>query len=59
MWLWVAFIVFVFFLVALDLGVLHREARTIAFKEALILSAGWITVALAFNVVIFFLYQNH
>jgi tellurite resistance protein TerC len=59
MWLWVAFIVFVFFLVALDLGVLHREARTIAFKEALMLSAGWITVALAFNVVIFFLYQNH
>ncbi|MCP1908815.1 tellurite resistance protein TerC [Bradyrhizobium sp. USDA 4509] len=59
MWLWVAFIVFVFFLVALDLGVLHREARTIAFKEALMLSAGWITVALAFNVVIFFLYENH
>ncbi|UFW46333.1 MULTISPECIES: TerC/Alx family metal homeostasis membrane protein [Bradyrhizobium] len=59
MWLWVAFILFVFFLVALDLGVFHRETRTIAFKEALILSAGWITVALAFNVVIFFLYENH
>ncbi|WFU37235.1 hypothetical protein QA635_08145 [Bradyrhizobium brasilense] len=59
MWLWVAFILFVFFLVALDLGVFHREARTIAFKEALMLSAGWITIALAFNVVIFFLYENH
>jgi tellurite resistance protein TerC len=59
MWLWLAFILFVFFLVALDLGVFHRETRTIAFKEALILSAGWITVALAFNVVIFFLYENH
>ena len=59
MWLWVAFILFVFLLVALDLGVFHRETRTIAFKEALILSAGWITVALAFNVVIFFLYENH
>jgi tellurite resistance protein TerC len=59
MWLWVAFILFVFFLVALDLGVFHRETRTIAFKEALILSAGWITVALAFNVVIFFLYESH
>ena len=45
MWLWLAFILFVFFLVALDLGVFHRETRTIAFKEALILSAGWITVA--------------
>jgi hypothetical protein len=34
--------------------VFHRESRTIAFKEALILSGGWISVALAFNVLIFF-----
>jgi tellurite resistance protein TerC len=59
MWLWVAFILFVFFLLALDLGVFHRETRTIAFKEALILSGGWISVALAFNVLIFFAYEHH
>ena len=59
MWLWVTFILFVFFLLALDLGIFHRKTRTIAFKEALILSAGWIGVALAFNVLIFFLYENH
>jgi len=35
MWLWAAFILFIFFLVALDVGIFHRRTRTIAFKEAL------------------------
>jgi len=43
---WVAFILFIFLLVALDLGIFHRKIRTIAFKEALILSGAWIGVAL-------------
>ena len=59
MWLWAAFILFIFFLVALDLGIFHRKTRTIAFKEALILSGVWIGVALAFNVLIFFAYEHH
>jgi tellurite resistance protein TerC len=53
MWLWAAFILFVFSLVALDLGIFHRNTRTISFREALILSGAWIGVALAFNVFIF------
>src|SRR5258705_6399805 len=44
MWLWAAFILFIFFLVALDLGIFHRNTRTIAFREALILSGVWIGV---------------
>src|SRR5258707_1982060 len=59
MWLWAAFILFIFCLVALDLGIFHRKTRTIAFKEALILSGAWISVALAFNVLIFFAYEHH
>ena len=59
MWLWAAFILFIFFLVALDLGIFHRKTRTIAFKEALKLSGVWIGVALAFNVLIFFAYEHH
>src|SRR4030088_1567025 len=59
MWLWAAFILFIFFLVALDLGIFHRKGRTIAFKEALKLSGVWIGVALAFNVLIFFAYEHH
>ena len=50
MWLWAAFIVFILFLLALDLGVFHRRAHAVTFKEALILSGAWICVALAFNV---------
>jgi tellurite resistance protein TerC len=59
MWLWAAFILFIFLLVALDLGIFHHKTRTIAFKEALILSGVWISVALAFNVLIFFAYEHH
>jgi tellurite resistance protein TerC len=59
MWLWAAFILFIFFLVALDVGIFHRRTRTIAFKEALMLSGVWIGVALAFNVLIFFAYEHH
>jgi tellurite resistance protein TerC len=59
MWLWGTFILFVFFLLALDLGIFRSKTRTIAFKEALILSAGWIGVALGFNVLIFVLYESH
>ena len=59
MWLWAAFILFIFLLVALDLGIFHRRTRTIAFKEALILSGAWIGVALAFNVFIFVAYEHH
>jgi TerC family integral membrane protein len=59
MWLWAAFILFVFSLVALDLGIFHRNTRTIAFREALILSGAWIGVALAFNVFIFVVYEHH
>ena len=59
MWLWVAFIVFILFLLALDLGVFHRTAHAITFKEALILSGAWVCVALAFNVFVYFAYEYH
>jgi tellurite resistance protein TerC len=59
MWLWTAFIVFILFLLALDLGVFHRKAHAITFKEALILSGLWICVALVFNVLVYFAYEHH
>jgi tellurite resistance protein TerC len=54
MWLWAAFIVFILFLLMLDLGVFRRKAHAITLKEALLLSGLWITVALVFNVFIYF-----
>ncbi|MHB1131244.1 MAG: TerC/Alx family metal homeostasis membrane protein [Chloroflexota bacterium] len=49
-WLWVGFNIFVLAMLALDLGVFHRKAEVIKMREALIWSAAWIVLALAFNV---------
>jgi tellurite resistance protein TerC len=46
---WVVFNLFVFTMLALDLGVFNRKAHTPSFKEAGIWSATWITLALLFN----------
>jgi tellurite resistance protein TerC len=47
--LWVAFNLFVLVALALDLGVFHRKAHKIGFKEAAITSALWIALSLAFG----------
>jgi len=47
--LWVGFNVFVLLMLALDLGVFHRKAHEVKFKEAIIWTAVWITLALIFN----------
>lgn len=51
--MWIAFAVIVVVLLALDLGVFNRKSHVIGVKEALIMSAFWIGIALAFNAVIF------
>jgi tellurite resistance protein TerC len=48
------FTLFVFAVLALDLGVFHREAHEVSFKEALVWTAVWISLAFAFN---FFFYK--
>ncbi|WP_218081681.1 TerC family protein [Anthocerotibacter panamensis] len=53
-WLWLGFNLFVLVMLALDLGVFHRKAHAISVKEALGWSAFWITLALTFNVGIYF-----
>ena len=57
--LWAAFIIFILFLLAVDLGVFHREAHVISLKEALIWSGVWIGLALLFNVFVYFAYEYH
>ncbi len=46
--LWGAFTVGVLVLLALDLGVFHRKAHVVGYREAAIWSAVWIALALAF-----------
>jgi tellurite resistance protein TerC len=48
--MWVGFSVAVVAAIALDLGIFHRKARRITLKEALAESAGWIGLALVFNI---------
>lgn len=52
-WIWGTFLGFVFVMLALDLGVFHKEAHEVGIKEALIWSAVWISLALVFNVGIY------
>jgi tellurite resistance protein TerC len=47
--LWAAFVAFVLLLLAVDLGVFHREAHAVTLKEAGVWSAVWVSLALAFN----------
>jgi tellurite resistance protein TerC len=48
-WFYVGFTAFVLGMLALDLGVFHREAHVVGFKEALSWSAVWITLAMVFG----------
>ena len=49
LWLWLSFVAIVLALLAFDLGVLHKEEREIGVRESLLLSAGYISVALLFG----------
>jgi tellurite resistance protein TerC len=49
LWMWLSFLAVVAGLLALDLGVLHRNSRAIGVRESLALSAGYIIVGLAFG----------
>jgi tellurite resistance protein TerC len=48
-WLWVGFALFILGMLALDLGVFHRKAHAVSFKEALGWTTTWITLALLFG----------
>lgn len=48
-WLYGTFTGFVLLLLALDLGVFHRTAHVVGFREAAAWSAVWVSLALAFN----------
>ncbi len=51
---WIGFIIFVFIMLMLDLGVFHKKNSAMRVKEALAWSIFWISLALVFNVGIYF-----
>lgn len=48
-WHWTGFIVCILIFLALDLGVFHRSAHVVKFKEALCWTALWFCVAMGFS----------
>jgi len=48
-WFYLAFTGFVMLLLALDLGVFHRQAHRVSLREATVWSIVWVVLALSFN----------
>ena len=55
---WIGFLCFVCAMLALDLGVFHRKAHAIGFREALGWSAVWLAMGLSFAVLVFHAYEH-
>ncbi len=53
-WLWGGFIAMILAMLALDLGVLHRRPHAVGVREAATWSVIWVSVALLFNVGVYF-----
>jgi tellurite resistance protein TerC len=58
-WIWLGFLAFILLLLALDLGVFHREAHVVSLRESMIWSAIWIALGLSFTGFVYIAYENH
>src|SRR3712207_917925 len=52
-WAWAGFAVFILLMLALDLGVLNRNAHVVTYREAATWSAVWVTLAMIFAALVF------
>ena len=52
--LWIGFSVFLIIMLALDLGVFHKESHVVEFREAMIWSGIWVGLAVLFNIGVFY-----
>lgn len=57
-WIWASFIVFIIICLALDLGVFNKEDHVIGPKEAAKWTSVWVSLALAFSGVIWWLFSS-
>ena len=51
---WAGFLLFVALMLIIDLGVFHRKSHVVKIREAMVWSAVWISLALLFNVGVYF-----
>src|SRR5262245_28101353 len=55
---WIGFNLFVLAMLALDLGVCHRQSHRTSVKEALLWSSVWVVLAVAFSLGIYYFYGS-
>lgn len=55
--LWVGFLLLIFALLALDLGVFHKNPHAITTREALGWTVVWVIVSMIFNVGVYYIYS--
>lgn len=58
-WLWIGFLAFVGLMMAIDLGLFHRESHVISTREAFAWTGVWVTLSLCFTVAVYFIYERH
>lgn len=56
--LWTSFSLFVIGMLALDLGVFHRKSHKVGIREALTWTAVWVTLAMIFNLFIYYYFDK-
>lgn len=54
LWVWIAFNATILLLLTIDLFVMHKKSEELGIKEALYTSAGWISLALLFNLGLYY-----
>jgi TerC family integral membrane protein len=52
-WFYLGFVGFVFLLLAIDLGIFHRKAHAVGFREAATWTVIWIALSLLFNLLLY------
>ncbi len=53
-WFYAGFLALVLLLLGLDLGVFHRKAHSVSFREATLWTVVWVALALVFNALLYF-----
>lgn len=56
--LWVTFNAFVVAMLAIDLGIFHRKSHEVGVKEALTWTCVWITLAMLFNLFVYYYFDK-
>jgi len=57
-WAWLSFLLIVLTMLAVDLGIFHREAHTPSMTESIVIASTAMTLGLSFSIVVWWLYYS-